>query len=198
MASSSRDRWILGALAALLAGCSIGQGDGEIGGTLVATDFCGVDDPSYELHPSFYSGEVTGDSMNLRIQRGSDLEGFADGLVIHLRDVNEIEGQRIGLPIAISDEETALAQVVFYANETCPSGFPDEFRERPVIFEASGGTITFTSIYAPEGNPGSTLIEASIEGATFADPELPEERHASLDGWFSFFYQRGAPAQRFP
>ena len=60
------------------------------------------------------------------------------------------------------------------------------------------GTITFRSIYAPEIDPGSTGIEAELTDVRFEDRDAPEMRNATLNGWFQFFYQRGAPAQRFP
>lgn len=202
VASSSHERWhvraaVLAALA-LAAGCSVGEGTGEIGGHVVALDFCDLDEPEYELVPSFFSGEVTETALDMRIQRGSALEQFADGLFIHVRDTSEIRRQRIGLPIPLDGDPSSLVQIVFYLNETCESGFPSDHRRRPVVLEASAGTITFDAIYAPEIDTGATGIEAELTDVQFVDPATPEERHATLDGWFSFFYQRGAPAQRFP
>ncbi|HEY8430496.1 MAG TPA: hypothetical protein VIL20_19080 [Sandaracinaceae bacterium] len=185
-------------LALLFAGCSVGGGDGEIAGHVVAADFCGLDDPAYELHPSFFTGQVTGTALDMRVQRGSALEQFADGLFIHVRDTNEVRRQRIGLPIPIDGTSRSLVQIVFYLNETCEAGFPNEHRRRAVVLEAVSGTITFDAIYAPDIDPGATGIEAELADVVFVDAAAPEERHATLSGWFSFFYQRGSPAQRFP
>lgn len=183
----------------VLAGCAVGQGQGEIEAVVEGPDFCDLGEPPYELSPSFFSSEVIDDQVSLRIQRGSAIETTADGMIIHIADLNEIKQSRLGLPIPLRDGSDALVQIVLYLNETCPSGFPRQSeRRRPMILEASGGTITFDAIYAPDVDPGATLTEARLEGVTFVDPAEPDERNAVVDGWFSFFYQRGSPAQRFP
>lgn len=189
---------IVAAVALPVAGCSIGEGTGEIGGPVVASDHCGLDEPDYQLHPSFFTAQVTGTAIDLRVQRGSALEAFADGLFIHVRDTNEVRRQRIGLPIPIDGEHTSLVQMSLYLNETCEAGFPSEHRRRAVVLEAVGGTVTFDAIYAPDIDAGATGIEATLTDVALIDAETPAERHATLNGWFSFFYQRGAPAQRFP
>lgn len=197
MVASSRHEALLASLL-LLAGCSVGGGEGEIGGHVVALDFCDLDEPDYQLVPSFFSGEIVEGTMSLRVQRGSELEQFADGLMIHVRDVNDVKRQRIGLPIALDGDWESPVQITLYLNESCEAGFPSEHRRRAVLLEAVGGTITFDAIYAPDLEPGSPGIEAELDQVVFVDATTPEERHATLSGWFSFFYQRGAPAQRFP
>ena len=189
---------VVAALALAAIGCSIGQGEGEIGGHVVATDFCALDDPDYQLAPSFFTGQITGTALDIRVQRGSALELFADGLYIHVRDAGEVRRQRIGLPIPLDGEHTSLVQMSFYLNESCEAGFPNEQRRRAVVLEAAGGAITFDAIYAPAIDAGATGIEARLTDVVFEDAATPEERHATLNGWFSFLYQRGAPAQRFP
>jgi len=159
---------------------------------------CEIDEPMYELAPSFFSGEVTADQLNIRIQRGSEIEGYSDGLMIQVRDVNEVFRNRIGLPIEIDAHETSLVQAVFYLNQSCPSGFPDFFVTQPVIMEAQSGAIVFHAIYAPDIEPGAVLIEGELIDVRFAATDAPEETNGSLSGTFSFFYQRGSPAQRFP
>ncbi|MEC7520470.1 MAG: hypothetical protein VYE22_11420 [Myxococcota bacterium] len=183
---------VLGAL-----GCSVGQGQGELTGSVRALE-CGIDDDAYSLEPSFFGGEVTGGWLNIRVQRGSDLEQHADGLAIHVRDVNEVKQNRLGLPIPVEADHLALVQMSFYLNEACPSGFPSDHRLPPVVMEAVGGQIRFDSIYAPDLEPGDTLVEAELLNVTFTDRDDPEGRAATLSGTFSFFQQRGAPAQRFP
>lgn len=179
-------------------GCSVGEGQGQIGGHVVAADFCMLDQSDYELVPSFFGAQVTEDHLDMRVQRGSAFEQFSDGLSIHVRDVNEVRRQRIGLPIPIDGDWLSIVQMVFYLNETCEAGFPNEHRRRPVVLEGVGGTVTFRAIYAPDIDPGATGIEARLDEVFFVDAEDPEGRHATLSGSFSFFYQRGAPAQRFP
>lgn len=198
MASSRHSVLLVSVLA--LAGCSVGQGQGEIQGDVTGPDFCGFGEGPYELSPSFFSTEIIDDDqVAIRIQRGSAMESVADGVTIYVRDIDEIAQNRLGLPVPVGAESDALVQVVLYLNETCPSGFPRQSeRRRPVIMEAVGGTVTFDAVYAPNVDPAATLTEARLEGLTFVDPAEPDERSAIIDGWFSFFYQRGSPAQRFP
>ncbi len=184
--------------AGVVAGCSVGGGEGAIGGHVVALDFCELDDPEYQLVPSFFSGELVEETMSIRIQRGSELEQFADGLMIVVRDVNDVKRQRLGLPIPLDGDWRSPVQMTLYLNDSCEAGFPNEHRRRAVLLEAVGGTITFDAIYAPDIDPESPGIEAELDQVVFVDSTIPEERHATLSGSFSFFYQRGAPAQRFP
>lgn len=197
VASSRHDRLVL-VFALLAAGCSVGEGQGEIGGEVVVADFCDLDQPDYELVPSFFAGEVIETQLNIRVQRGSALEQFADGLMIQVLDINEVKRQRIGLPIPLTGADDALVQIIFYMNETCEAGFPNEHRRRAVVMEAVGGTITFDAIYAPDIDAGATGIEAELSDVRLIDDAMPAQRNATLSGSFSFFYQRGAPAQRFP
>lgn len=181
----------------MLASCSVGQGQGDLRGDVTA-EGCALPDPPYDLRPSFFTGEVTGDQLNIRVQRGSDLEGHSDGLILQVLDINDVRQDRIGLPVRFRDDPANPVQAVFYLNETCPTGFPDEFRTRPYAYLAVDGTITFEAIYAPGRDPGSTLIQAQLDEVRFEDRSEPTARNAILSGYFSFFYQRGSPAQRFP
>ncbi len=199
MVASSRHERIAVALAlALLAGCSVGEGQGEIGGEVVAAGYCNLDRPDYELRPTFFGGEVTENQLNIRIQRGSRVESFADGLMLQVLDLNEVKSQRIGLPIPLTGEDTALVQIIFYLNASCDSGFPNELRRRPVAMEAVAGSITFDAIYAPDIDAGATQTAAVLTDVRFVDAGAPDQQNATLNGSFSFFYQRGSPAQRFP
>ncbi len=185
-------------LASVVAGgCSVGQGQGELSGYVVAPD-CDIDEPAYDLSPSFFSAEVTARQLNIRVQRGSDIEGYSDGVMIQVRDVNEVFRNRIGIPIPVDPEDSSLLQAVFYLNQTCPSGFPDFFDTQPVIMEAQSGSIVFDAIYAPDIEAGAVLIEGELQDVRFAATDAPEVTNGSLSGHFSFFYQRGSPAQRFP
>ncbi|MBX3270005.1 MAG: hypothetical protein KF729_07070 [Sandaracinaceae bacterium] len=194
MASFRREHVIASALAFGL-GCSVGGGEGSLGGAVSAPD-CDVDVADYQLTPSFFSGEVTGAQLDLRIQRGSAIESDADGLMVQILDVNEVFQSRIGIPIPISPSERALLRAVLYLNETCKAGFPDFFDQRPLIMEAQSGAIVFSAVYAPDLDAGATLIAGELVDVRFSDHEQPD-RSAALSGTFSFFYQRGSPAQRF-
>ena len=204
-----RARQALAAIGALaLASCSVGQGTGFAEGR-IRLDDCRVDVSDYSLQPTFFGadyiespGDVDGETrmVNLRVQRGSYREGESDGLYVFLRDVNLIGRERIGVPIDLAqvDGEDPLVRFTLYANETCTSGLPVNFWQVPGVLQAVSGTITFDAVRA-EGVEGSgDAFIARFENVRFASPNDPERRNAELRGAFSFFYQRGAPAQRFP
>lgn len=192
-------------LCVLVTACSVGQGSGEIGG-VVHDALCEVDEPDYQLGPTFFSADVVedrGDSamgrrLSIRIQRGSFREGDSDGMLVLVRDANEIARTSLGVPIEITGASDAPVQLTLYLNETCESGFPDEFWQIPLVIEAHGGTITFDAIYAPDIDSEATEISAVLTDVLFVDPLRPDERFARFSGSFRFFYQRGRPAQLFP
>src|SRR5689334_1104581 len=76
----------LGALVTLAASaclfgsaCSLGDGTGEVrSDNLIAKD-CWQGE--YDLQPDFFAAEPFRDSLYIRVQRGSDLEGVSDGIM---------------------------------------------------------------------------------------------------------------------
>lgn len=201
-------RGILALVVGVVAGaCSVGQGAGEIGGVVHDT-LCEVEEPDYQLDPTFFSADVVedrGDSageiargLSMRIQRGSFREGDSDGLLVLVRDANEIARASLGTPIEITGTADSPVQLTLYLNQTCESGFPDEFWQIPLVIGAHAGTITFDAIYAPDIASDETEISATLTDVLFVDPERPTERFALFSGTFRFFYQRGRPAQLFP
>lgn len=191
-------------LGALAAACSVGQGRGEMTGRVLDTT-CDVDEPAYTLEPTFFSADVVEERndatpqslLTLRIQRGSYREGDSDGLVVMIRDANDIRA-RLGEAIPVLPDIDADVQMTVYLNETCESGFPREFWRVPLVLEGQRGTITFDAIYAPDEDPGSTAIIGHFEDVVFESRDRPAERNATMSGSFSFSFQRGRPSQPFP
>ncbi|UJR80468.1 hypothetical protein [Sandaracinus amylolyticus] len=194
-------------IATLIASCSVGQGTGELVGS-VLDPLCELDEPAYSLNPTFFSADVIEDRgdpdddianrLSMRIQRGSFREGESDGLVVLVQDANELQRSFLGVPIPLSALAEAPVKMTLYLNETCDSGFPREFWRIPLILQAYSGTITFDAIYAPDIDSTETEISATFTDVVFDDPERPGERTARVSGSFTFFYQRGRPAQTFP
>jgi len=191
-----------------LASCSVGQGLGFAEGH-IRLDDCSVNVTDYTMRPSFFGADyiespsdIDGETrmVNLQMQRGSSREGNSDGIYIFVRDVNLIGRERIGVPIDLARVagEDPLVHLTLYANETCASGLPVTFWRVPGVLSAVSGTITFDAVRA-EGVEGSgDAFIAHFDDVVFASPTDPVRRNAGLNGAFSFFYQRGAPAQRFP
>ena len=191
-----------------LGSCSVGQGEGFAVGRIQLDD-CRVNVTDYSMDPDFFAadyiespGDIDGETrmVNLQIQRGSYREGESDGMFIFVRDVNLIGRERIGVPIDLAQApgEDPLVQMTLYANDTCSSGLPLTFWTVPGVLAAVSGTITFDAIRA-EGVEGSgDAFIGHFDDVVFASPVDPGRRNAELRGAFSFFFQRGAPAQSFP
>lgn len=198
--ASSPERWLVsGAIAvAVSVGCSQGQGEGALTGTLTVAD-CGLSAAPFDLQPTFFSGEIVDQLLAIRVQSGSDLEVYSDGLHLLVHDVADVRAM-LGVPLAIGGEGAPVSATLFL-NNTCPPGR----RDVPRVLVATGGSITFDAIYAPAIDEGERAIrvlapdslQLSFAPDPAADPDLPE-RSGNLSGWFSFFYQRGRPSQRYP
>lgn len=182
-----------GAALLLLWGCSVGVGEGEVRGTVTAPS-CGLEMAGYDLEPTFFGADPVEELLEIRIQRGSDLETYSDGLGVLVRDAKQVRSEWIGIPIELTGDSEALVQMNFYLDETCP---PDR-RTGPVNYEAVAGFIVFENIYAPTLTEDDVETAARFDDVSFVDPERPEERHARLSGRFRFLHTRGRPAQRFP
>ncbi len=177
----------------LLVGCSVGGGEGQVEGIVNAPD-CDLEMKRYELDPTFFGADPVEEMLEIRIQHGSDLEAFSDGLGVLVRDAAMVRGTLIGVPIELTDEAEPLVQMSFYLNETCR---PDR-RSLPVNYVATSGFVVFENIYAPRLTEDDVEIAARFTDVLFVDPSEPEERNATLSGRFRFLHTRGRPAQRFP
>lgn len=187
---SSRSVWLL---AALLAGCSVGHGDGEVDG-VVAIEGCRREGP-YQLRPTAFFAEAAEQVLKIRLQRGSDIEVYSDGIGVLVEDAAEVRRAYLGVDIPVGADvgDTPRVDVTLFLNESCP---PDRDKT-PVTLSAVRGTIRFTSIYAPQVDKDDVRIAAELTGVRFEDPRV-DDRWAILNGRFDFLYVRGSPAQRFP
>lgn len=179
--------------AALLSACSVGGGEGQVTGTVNAPS-CDLNMADYSLDPTFFGADPVEDMLEIRIQRGSDLETFSDGLTVLVLDAKTVRADLIGVPIELTGEADALVQMNVFLNDTCPTGRGDA----PVNYEAVNGSIVFQNIYAPELTEDDVETAARFDDVLFVDPDDPEVRNAVLSGEFRFLHNRGRPAQRFP
>jgi len=201
VAASSFERVSLLLVLLVSFGCSAGVGEGDVVGNVWAPA-CGLAGDAYEMRSNFFSADPTHDFLDIRVQRGSDFEDVSDGMAVSVRAASEVAAI-LGTPIALEDplelpraqpDERPLVAMSVYLNRTCPIGA----HRFPVAYQAVTGEITFTAIYAPE-LPGSALeVTAAFSDVRFVDPSTPETRYAILSGNFSFIFNRGRPAQRFP
>jgi hypothetical protein len=185
----------LGLAASLAAACSVGVGSGEVTGQVSAPE-CGLEGEPFDLAPSFFAADPVEEILEIRVQRGSDFEDTSDGLLITVRDANQVK-ERLGEPLAIGAAgSNALVELSLYLNATCTDRF-----EAPPVFVGRAGTITFSSIYAPQVSESEVETAATFTNVQFDDGRDPggrDMRNATLSGEFRFLFNRGRPIQRFP
>ncbi len=120
----------IAAVATLLLGlspaCSQGEGEGRITGTLnVPNCWSGA----FELSPDFFGAVPYKQSLQLRIQSGSDYESFSDGISILLYDITKIRPDpSTGFPGRYKEPLT-----VDLPPEVTPPGVPIEANPDPAI-----------------------------------------------------------------
>jgi len=164
-------------------------GTGEVTGTVIAPQ-CDLDG-DYSLNPDFFSATAFEEQLTIRIQHGGDFAIDSDGISIVVLDAS-METERLGTPIAITEDPEAPVAMSLYLNDSCPV---DE-DTLPVFLQATEGTITFDEIYAPEVDEGQRQSAGTFTGVVFTDGR--GERMATLDGEFRFLFERGRPGQPFP
>ena len=63
------------------AGCSLGQGTGEVYSESLYAPECWLNE-SYDLGPDFFAAVPYRNTLQIRVQRGNDLQEVSDGLAI--------------------------------------------------------------------------------------------------------------------
>jgi hypothetical protein len=193
VAASSSER-LLFLAASLLGGCTLGVGDGAVTGTVNDPE-CGLENWALDLDPSFFVADrgVEG-LLEIRVQKGSNFEDRSNGIIISVLDAEEIKTSMLGLPIDFAQGDASPVRMGLYLNAKCE---PDPMDGLPLNLTAVSGTIAFTSIYAPNVD-GEKEIAASFTDVFMTDLRDPDTRNATISGQFSFIFNRGRPAQRFP
>lgn len=196
-------------VACVLVACSVGGGVGEATGEVHLPD-CGFEALAYSLGPTFFSAEFVEDPaartpggaqrmVILRMQRGSYRVSESDGISILLRDVNEIHGSLLDVPLEIGAGPDAMARMTMHLGESCETGaLHNRYWTLPGVLEGVSGTLILSSVHAPGAPDADAEFRGAFSGVRFVDASQPHVRFAVLDGSFAFFYQRGRPAQRFP
>ncbi len=208
---------LLSAPLVLHASCvSIGEGIGAaVSEELIAKDCW---NGAFNLRPDFFAADPFRNSMHIRIQRGSDLLEFSDGVVILVDDIEAIRGQ-LDTPIPVTLPRGVAPPGVpvgtFCGESLCDSPVHvvlyllDSCHTQNVVLYATEGTVTFQEIFS--GDPNEKDATEKLTNGQFdvmvGDPRdivltgeeagtIPNQSH--LAGNFRFFFQRGQPAQRFP
>jgi hypothetical protein len=214
-------RWFAASLvvalgAATVGACvSVGEGSGEVKSDHLFARECW--DDFYDLKPDFFAADPFRDQMSMRVQRGSDLIEVSDGLSIVIEDVPAVRAAlgsavSVSLPRGVAppgvSEGTLCAgaaggcdspvHIALYLLESCHT--------QNMVLYATAGTITFNELFS--GDPNETEASAKLTDATFditvGDPRDFDPatgviaNQSQITGRFTFFFQRGQPAQPFP
>lgn len=209
-------------LATLSAACSTGEGKGHVTSERLYIEDCW--DGPFDLRPTFFGANpYREEELIIRIQRGDNIQELSDGLTVHVSDIAKIRRELIGVPLEVGlppgvtppgvpiqlDPDPPLVSLALYLHNTChgENGTVYALKADQIAGAPVQGTITFTSLFSGDPNESSAddrLTEARFE-ATFADPRdlgadglVVAEKTSRVEGDFSFFFQRGPPAQPFP
>ena len=222
----SRSIAIAAALLPLLAGCSLGQGDGQVRSEkLYAKDCWGVEgstpeEAQYRMDPDFFAAIPYRETLTIRVQRGSDLSEVSDGLMVLIDDVPELRQHRLNEPLRVSlppgvsppgspttpppelIDDPPLVHMALYLQRSCHT--------QGVVLYSVDGTITFERLFS--GDPNEKSAEEKLTRAKFevamGDPhdaplghyasDVPEDKRSKVEGYFDFYFERGQPGQPFP
>lgn len=240
----------------LAPGCSQGEGEGAIQGTL---NIPGCWNGGFDLDPTFFAAAAFNkESLTLRLQRGSDFQNFSDGVSIQVRDIKKIrpdganfagryrEALRVDIPPEVTppgtpvvpDPDPALVAFSLYLQRTCKTqtvtlNAVDEVtiptdgtctvntmrgadpmqgcapdKDAPPGVGSGKSVIAFTSLAngVTEEEVAAERLNAGCFDIYLADPRdaqpggggAPPPCRGHLRGTFSFYFERGRPAQPFP
>jgi hypothetical protein len=222
-------------------GCSVSDGDGRVSGSLNVPD-CWTG--SFDLSPDFFAANYDHNTLQVRLQRGSDFENFSDGLTLLVNDVNGLPlraTSSVSLPAGVTppgvpimlDLNPSKVSATTYLQRTCRTQTVTLYAVKAVAVPTDGtcladlipgadptsgcqsaaastmgsgqSLVYFDSVY--HGDPDGPASERLVKGCFdlyLADPRetplgggLPTCR-GHLRGAFSFYFERGRPAQPFP
>jgi hypothetical protein len=188
--------------------CSSGAGEGEFRGTLILPS-CGLEKFDFNLKVDFFAASYFDNTLTMIMQHTGQERAFADGLVLVVRDVEQVnqqlsqalelivepswaeflqQGPDAGMP---TTTRSSPARATLYLNKTCP--------DNTLGFTDGAGTLVFDHIYLPDKErriKGSLRLQF-VDPRTWESLEKQGDR-AEINGEFDFKYSFGSPAQPFP
>lgn len=199
--------WTIGCL---LSGCAVGQGEGQVRSSALEVAGC-VSGP-FDLEPTFFASNPSGDAQLITLQAGDKLFDQADGVTIAVYETSSVRqllgrALEVRLPqgvnppgAAVLAQEQGLVALTLSLNESC--------HEQDVSLHAVSGTMTFDALFSGDLSDRARS-ERWIEGSfdvLLADPrELPLDGSepdpallSPLSGSFRFLFRQGTMAQPFP
>ncbi len=197
-------------------GCSLGQGEGDVKSDALFVQDCWYG--AYDLQPDFFAAVPYRETVNVRVQRGTDIQEVSDGLAVLVQDVGWVRDELLDQPL-----EVTLSPGVLPPGATFPPPPPEG---QPAInmalylqrschnqnseLYAVGGTVTFHSLFSgdPNEEEGADKFTNAEFSVWMGDPrdapvgkaanEIPADRQSLVTGFFRFYFERGQPGQPFP
>lgn len=169
-------------VAAMLAGCTTGEGSGWVRSARLMATNCW--DGPFDLGPTFFASDPYEDTQQIRIQRGDNIVGVSDGVIFVVDDVSKIRKSQLdtpiplGLPIGVTppglprrvEANPPQVSMSLYLNDSCHN-------QNPTVFSV-GGTITFHSLFS--GNKNEDEADQRLTNAEF-DALVTDPRDAMLE-----------------
>jgi hypothetical protein len=206
-------RLAIAALAWASTACAVvGKGEGQVHSDALYAAYCWHS--AFDLDPDFFAAQPFRDTMQIRIQRGSDLAEVSDGLEVLVNEVTPIRQNHRGAPIEVGLAPRLLSKIA----PAVPQGPPPRVsmalylqyscHNQNIVLYALKGTITFGALFS--GDPNEKVGSEKLTDATFdvivGDPrdaipgtlDLPSDKTSRVTGHFKFHFQRGQPGQPFP
>ena len=197
------------------AACSLGQGEGEVHSDRLVAHGCW--DRAYEMKPDFFAAAPYRSTLQIKLQRGTDLQEVSDGLAVLVDDVDEIRSKHLGerldvaLPPGVSPPgspivppitRAPIVHVALYLQESC--------HNQNTVLYAISGSVTFSSLFSGDPNERETaekytdahfdIMAGDLHDVPTGQPAyaIPLELQTQLTGYFRFYFERGQPGQPFP
>jgi len=171
----------LALLATLTPACTTGEGTGWVRSARLFAENCW--DGPFDLGPTFFASDPFMDTQQIRIQRGDNIVGTSDGVILVVNDVSKIRKSELdtpiplGLPIGVTppgqprrvEENPPEVSLSLYLNDSCHN-------QNPTVFSV-GGTITFHSLFS--GNRNENRADQRLTNADF-DALVTDPRNATV------------------
>jgi hypothetical protein len=158
-------------------GCSLGKGDGVVHSDRLVAKECW--DDAYDLQPDFFAAVPFRETLQIRVQRGNDLQEVSDGLDVLVDDVGLIRDQFLDKPLSVRLPvgvvpagtpvgksppppvgEPALVHMSLNLERSC--------HNQNIVLSAIRGTITFHHMFSGDPNE-KDASQKLTETATGAD-----------------------------
>ncbi|MEJ7730971.1 MAG: hypothetical protein WKG00_17360 [Polyangiaceae bacterium] len=184
-------RAALAVMAIASAGCSLGQGTGEVKSDSLYAAECWLGRP-FDLQPDFFAAVPFRDTLAVRVQRGTDLQEVSDGLAVLIDDTRamrvggNLNGKELCVSLPPGVEIPGAPPVGTVAPDPLANGVcNDQYLVHAALYlgaschnqnttlYAVSGTIVFDSMFSGDPNEDDAvdkLIEARSFTFQMGDP----------------------------